>query len=77
VNTGQGFRAWASHLAPGERSDQTVRGANLVARIPSELPSGRYRLRKRLRVLLGNAPDQTEPFEAVVEFTVERDAGQT
>lgn len=70
VNTGQGFRGWASHLAPGQRSDLTVRGADLVVRLPAELPAGRYRLRKRLRALVGNAPDETEPVEVVIEFTV-------
>lgn len=74
VNISQGFRAWASHLSPGERSDLKVRGADLVVRLPAELPPGRYRLRKRLEVLVGNAPDETEPVETVVEFTVERRA---
>jgi hypothetical protein len=72
VNLSQGFRAWARRLSPGERSE-LVR-SDLVVRLPAELPPGRYRLRKRLEALVGNAPDETEPVETVVEFTVEANA---
>lgn len=76
VNQPLGFRAWAARLSPGERTDSKAHGTELIARLPAELPPGRYRLRKQVEVLLGDAPDETEPVEAIVEFTVETTAAQ-
>jgi hypothetical protein len=70
TNPNAGFRAWGRRLGPGQQTQ-------LSTRLPPALPAGRYRLRKRLSVdrdpypgLEWLAQSNIEPYEAIVEFTV-------
>ena len=60
-----GFRAIGYQVLPGGR-------VQMNAAIPEDVPDGRYRVRKVLRVVPGTEHSANEFTEATVEFSVAR-----